>query len=71
VIGKENNSYAYTERTNEAQSNFGGITIDFNNDGINLHGDYPAYITAFCNLENGIIPWTVAVAKTEDFNLDF
>jgi hypothetical protein len=71
VIGKENNSYGYTERTNNMQCNFSGIVDDFNTDEINLQGIYPAYITAFCNLKNGIIPWTVAVARTEDFTLDF
>jgi hypothetical protein len=71
VMDKTNRSYAYTEKGNELQSNFSGITNDFKAKGLNLHGQYPAYVTAFCNLTNDKVTWTVAVARTDDFNIDF
>jgi hypothetical protein len=71
VMDKNNRSYAYTEKGNELQSNFSGISKDFTAKGLNLHGRYSAYVTAFCLLTNDKVCWTVAVAKTDDFNLDF
>jgi hypothetical protein len=67
----DNASYAYTEQTNAGESDFSAIAPDFQKEGIDLHGAYPSYVTAFCNILNDAVPWTVAVATSETFETVF
>jgi hypothetical protein len=71
VMDKDNRSYAYTEKGNEPQCNFSRITNDFKAKGLNLHGQYSAYVTAFCDLSIDNVNWKVAVARTDNFNIEF
>jgi hypothetical protein len=44
---------------------------EFIKDGIWASGEYPAYVTAYCNLTYDNFPWAVGIAQSETFTASF
>ena len=64
----ENNASSYSERLDEdtLSWNFNSEFIrDINN------GHFPAYVTAYCNINYDNMTWIVGIASSDDFKIVF